>query len=650
MLFDPNEKNNSDNSKLNNSDDDFVGSSFAVSFKPNDPANSVSDKLKNSEDKPNATDSIKDDFDSFEFDPSISAFKPIGAQAAASKAPAKEEPAKKDISPEAAVKKTEPIDFAISEADKKTSPFVNATKPDMPKPSDIDFPSVTSENTVTKKPESYSMESEDEGLATFGTVASGVDAFKHAAPDRASVSETPVAPAAAKTSPAADASPAASASSTDKQAYEVSSDSPAKSHNGFASSDTAPASSRSINHEARPTASAEKPAAGHPVNNTTQTPPAAARTEAHTDSSPKNVRASSAPTAASPDKSQLQNRPQSNSGRAYNTERTSQVAAERKTPSAPIKRPASATQRPGGASPAQTSGYTSGYTSGSRTTNTKPVDASADMSSGASKSATHDNQKTITAVTTVNKPKRSRKTEKRTKEPGLGGIITLVVIIAIFIAFVFVLDNTKQISALFGGNKLTETVPTISSEASQTEQTTTATEATTTATTKEETTSTSEETTTSEAAETSDDETTTTQETTTTSAAETTTKETTEATTTSLSANGGVTVTDFDTKLSNFTTTSGGFKFDVKLTNKSNDDASLAASINEVDFSFYANKKITEVKSDYLDFTGSGTEFVGTPVDCTIEAGKSLTFTVYVSTESAVSHFGYNSCFFDWNT
>ncbi|MCI1769990.1 MAG: hypothetical protein LKM40_07620 [Mageeibacillus sp.] len=195
MLFDPNEKNNSDNSKLNNSDDDFVGSSFAVSFKPNDPANSVSDKLKNSEDKPNATDSIKDDFDSFEFDPSISAFKPIGAQAAASKAPAKEEPAKKDISPEAAVKKTEPIDFAISEADKKTSPFVNATKPDMPKPSDIDFPSVTSENTVTKKPESYSMESEDEGLATFGTVASGVDAFKHAAPDRASVSETPVAPA-----------------------------------------------------------------------------------------------------------------------------------------------------------------------------------------------------------------------------------------------------------------------------------------------------------------------------------------------------------------------------------------------------------------------------------------------------------------------
>src|SRR5574344_763304 len=129
MLFDPNEKNNSDNSKLNNSDDDFVGSSFAVSFKPNDPANSVSDKLKNSEDKPNATDSIKDDFDSFEFDPSISAFKPIGAQAAASKAPAKEEPAKKDISPEAAVKKTEPIDFAISEADKKTSPFVNATKP-----------------------------------------------------------------------------------------------------------------------------------------------------------------------------------------------------------------------------------------------------------------------------------------------------------------------------------------------------------------------------------------------------------------------------------------------------------------------------------------------------------------------------------------
>ncbi|MBQ2066784.1 MAG: hypothetical protein II496_04620, partial [Clostridiales bacterium] len=168
-----------------------------------------------------------------------------------------------------------------------------------------------------------------------------------------------------------------------------------------------------------------------------------------------------------------------------------------------------------------------------------------------------------------------------------------------------------------------------------------------------ETTETSE--TTKETTEETTEETTkeTTEETTKETTEETTTEATTEATTVETtkkpSTSGGSVVTDFNTKLSGFKQTSGGFKFDITLTNKSNETADLKASLEEVDITFYANSDITSITCDEMTFTGSGKDWVGVPNGATIEAGDEYSFTVYVNTESSVTKYGYNSCYFDWN-
>ena len=72
MIIDPENQNNSNNNGLPNSDD-YVDSSFMVSFKANE-SSSVSDKIKESE---NASDPFEDEFDNFDFDASKSAFKPL---------------------------------------------------------------------------------------------------------------------------------------------------------------------------------------------------------------------------------------------------------------------------------------------------------------------------------------------------------------------------------------------------------------------------------------------------------------------------------------------------------------------------------------------------------------------------------------------
>ena len=189
---------------INNPDnkDDIIDSSFGVRFKPGDKTESIADKLKetkeNIEKKTTETasagtsrfdpsssdgfkDSFKDEFDNFEFDSSISAFKPFNApqQTEAPKSapipealkpkPASNEPvfpkdggtfdkpaftAKAPEPPKEALPKFNEIDskpdsakpandkflnsgngldFATSEHDKKTSPFANAEKPEQPK-------------------------------------------------------------------------------------------------------------------------------------------------------------------------------------------------------------------------------------------------------------------------------------------------------------------------------------------------------------------------------------------------------------------------------------------------------------------------------------------------------------------------------------
>ncbi|MBR4403619.1 MAG: hypothetical protein IKT10_00755 [Clostridiales bacterium] len=198
--------------------DDFVDSSFAVQFKPGDKTESIADKLKETKEniekqsssinQPasssrfdfNSSDAFKDklsdEFDNFEFDSSISAFKPFKTPEQTSSSTAATIPAIKPApssndpvfpknggtfdKPAFTAKAPEPskealpkfndaekaqakpsddklfksgsgLDFATSEHDKKTSPFMNTDKPDLPKPANIDIP--TAEKIPTPKAE-----------------------------------------------------------------------------------------------------------------------------------------------------------------------------------------------------------------------------------------------------------------------------------------------------------------------------------------------------------------------------------------------------------------------------------------------------------------------------------------------------------------
>jgi cytoskeletal protein RodZ len=228
-------------------EDEFVKSSFAVSFKANEAANTVSEKLNEEAEKaldaelnsiappvvpvpenntPSYNDGWEDEFDNFEFDSSVSAFKPLAPEAAPvfpsddksdfnapaavpvedkieepAPAPAPEPEAEAEPEPqieepviEAAEAQIEEaaapvfddsdsdlyvfagdavdqqdlfnsgddLDFATSETDKDVSPFANAEKPAEPEAADIDIPS----NNIDSEIESY------------GKVSSGVNAFK----------------------------------------------------------------------------------------------------------------------------------------------------------------------------------------------------------------------------------------------------------------------------------------------------------------------------------------------------------------------------------------------------------------------------------------------------------------------------------------
>lgn len=198
-------------------DDDLVSSSFAISFKANDP-NSVSDMLKEEQNTQSLTQDLTfdDDLADFEFDSSVSAFKPINSDAAPAhvdnkktekipepKPVAKPEESKPedpfegidDVTPpkftdddkdflelagmseskdDELFKSGDDLDFATSSKDKAESPFANAQKPEEPKASDIDIPS------------SHEVEDVDNAkIESFGKVESGVNAFKKKTPEPA---------------------------------------------------------------------------------------------------------------------------------------------------------------------------------------------------------------------------------------------------------------------------------------------------------------------------------------------------------------------------------------------------------------------------------------------------------------------------------
>ena len=219
MPNDPEDFNKTNGFNNPDNKDDFVDSSFGVRFTPGDKTESIADKLKETKENiekkatetasagtsrfdPNASDgfkdSFKDEFDNFEFDSSISAFKPFATPAqtdapktepmskALKQKPVSNEPVfpkdggtfdkpvytpKAPEPPKEALPKFNEIDsktntakpandkffnsgngldFATSEHDKKTSPFANAEKPEQPKPGNIDIPKAEAPSAPAK--------------------------------------------------------------------------------------------------------------------------------------------------------------------------------------------------------------------------------------------------------------------------------------------------------------------------------------------------------------------------------------------------------------------------------------------------------------------------------------------------------------------
>ena len=805
--------------------DDFVGSSFAVQFKPGDKAESVADKLKESKENIDKTanaaksnfeyssdhDSFMDEFDKFEYDSSITAFKPYRApeEPVASKPaepkpfdpkPAEPKPFEpKPAETKPAVNTSEPVfpknggtfdrpapspkapeppkeafpkfndsdsakekpvtkpgsekifnsgkglDYATSEHDRKTSPFVNAEIPEPPKPINVDIPGTAkpAAPVVNKEPAKpvapvnrpaapasgyrpYPSANKTDVFTTPTQAAQAAQAAMEAEEAAAVKSDalrpfTPTPPAASKPAeaskpsqpfnPAANVIPEKRADMVKPAAKPAE---PAKPSTPFASAapaaPTRPAASAKPAEPVKPAAPAASPAPTRPAASTKPAEPVKPAAPA---ASPAPTRPAASAKPAEPVKSNTaavaataavasvaHKAPAAPSAPSKPTEQVRPAAQKIDTVKAPaegekpLQRPAAAATpktneapkaapapvkpapapAPGPSSfkpapapgPTKTEVHTEqAHRPGTVQNQPAPVNSPASPFEPRGKQpvaatrgvmnpnpapapapaapAHHDN-KTISPVTTVKKTKK-KKEPKATKDPGLAGLITFLAIIIIAIGVLWALDNTGIIKNIFG-KKTIETIATVSSEVAAPSE-----DVTVVTTVTEETTTTAATTTTEATTETTTEATTTTTEETTT---EETTEETTEATTertrqTTKDKSAGECVTNFSTNITNFSTTAEGFKFDIELTNKSRKLASLPKSLKALNINIFCDSTITDVTADGWSFTGDGEAYKAVPEDITVEPGDMYTVTVYVSTSSYVSLYGYNYAFFDWN-
>ena len=694
MRIDPDDLNKNKNGNGNNKaggKDDFVSSSFAVQFKPGDSANSVSDKLNGKKDDyKDEFDSFTDEFEDFVFDESVSAFKPLEGNDAAKSAfvprggvkpkDDKEAEPVKDKKPEAPAPKKEEsgipafpknggtfdrkpsdnvskgpdknntpvfgnddagkkkpfseqkkdeklfssgnnLDYATSEHDKDKSPFANASKPDA-KDSDDKL------SKSDKKPE----------VKTYGTVSSGVNAFgsnkpgnladkneeENNGPSPFVIRPTPTPRPAAPKAPEVKHAPAtAKAEQNEKPAHVAPAF--AKATQNEKPAHVAPAAAKAANeeknaHEKHVAPAAAKAAAEEKNAPEKHVAPAAAKAAAEEKNAPEKHVAPAAAKAAAEEKKA--------------PEKHVAPAAAKAAQNDNAKKDAPSGQRPGEAVKRTNPDFSRHAPKGAAIDSIRPDDARRTLAVEKSQntSSTPHEKQNISPVTTVKKTKK-RKETKAVKDPGIGGIITLAVIIMAFIGILLILQNLDKIGSVFG-RKPVETLPTIqtTTTAAVTETTTEATTETTTEATTESTTEATTETTT---------------EATTESTTEATTEATTNATTaatTKKAVNYGVATKSFKTKVSNFKRTSGGFKFTVTMTNTSKKTASLSKSLKSFSIQLLTSAPVKSLSSTYLKFSKSGGLWVGTPKkDVSIKAGGKLSFTVTVSTKGNCEVFGYQS-------
>lgn len=687
---------NSGNNSINDSDD-LVTDSFMLTMKANDPE-SVSEKLKdtaaaaeasaplfNDNASPSSDNLFGDDdeLSNFEFDSSISAFKPLSSVAPA--VPAAEEPKAaapaEEAKPFAEAPKTpeapkadakdaipEPPLFIDDDPDLKALADSKPNEDPFKAGEDLDFAMSTNGNSnefgakdETKIPDPLDdLELDEEALA--------ISPFK---PKNAPVAESPKkeAPAQAKNEAAPAPAPAAETAPKAEEPKETKEATPSNLHTyGNVKSGVNAFGKKPEDAKAPSEAPKEAPKATAPVEATTPAPaPKEAPKEAPKPRAKSPFNKQSPAAKAAPEAKPKAEAPKEAPKPASKPE--GRPAASHSPNTAPMPRPIPPTQRapekpapapvPPKAQPAAAAPKAQPAPQAQRTSapqnavvNQRPgmsaPEAKSEPSPFAPKGAApatrpaansrpaakqppkHSTTSNIQPVTPVTK---NRKSEGGKKEKSKVGIIALIVaFLAIFLVVLGLENYDKIFPKAKPEETITETTPeatTATEETTTTEATTTTTEATTTETTTEATTEeTTEETTTEE-----------------TTVEETTTVEaTTEATTTAASGSTG-TSASYRYSIANPHSNGAEFSFDLVITDTGNAETNLTSSIEYLDITFDVDPDeigITGISSDYYSFTQDANDpytFHGTPTSGTVPAGGALNTTITCTTTEPVQHF-----------
>ena len=665
MIIDPENQNNQ-NDGVGPEPDEFVDSSFMVSFKNNGDS-SVSDAIRESENT-SGTDPIDefDEFENFNYDSSKSAFKPLDKpvevapeppkaseksdfeQVASAGDPAFTDPAFTDGNID--FKEFTGIDNNVNPADNKlfeagqdldfaSSSSSNSTFAGMPddefdldeealsinpfKPKNADRipPAPSKPETEPAKTEPAKAEPKPEvkdneaaNIKTYGKVSSGVDAFKKPA-----AAPAPKAPEKKADVPGSvnanalrqDHVPSIMKSSDSKRSPFVVDKSVAEDNVKEEDSKKSPfVVETTTEPKAAPApAPVKAPVRPQPTSNAAKV--------MKNDSKPEAPKAAPAPKAAS----------------ESNASENPFVSPAKNAPKSNV-RPAASTSIPNEKGAASRPG-TSHHTAPSKPEHTAKTEHSSK----------------IDPVTQVSKTKHKSKSEKKVKEPGKGGIIALIGVLAAIFVVLWVMDNYQQWFGKTDNNTTRATqvtaVTTVNEETEATVSEETAAAVATEATTETAPVETTEATETVEttSAETSEETTEATTEETTESTTATTTEEETTASTTRSSSNTPVSCS-YD--IANPRVTSDGFVFDFAITN--NGDNLNVSRLNEITISFNTSSTITSLTSDYFTFTSDGNNsFTGTPRSGSLPAGETTNITITGTTENHVQHFYINTYHFDWN-
>ena len=699
---------NSGNNDISADNDDLVTDSFMLSMKANDPE-SVSEKLKdtvsaaesaadsaplfNDNAAPSSSDIFGDDdeLSNFEFDSSISAFKPLsGAAPAAPVTPApapapapapepaapKAEETKPEIKaeePKAPVeeKKPETIEpplFIDDDPDFKA--FAEGNEDPFKAGEDLDFAmSSKSEDSSFKSPDPLDdLELDEEALA--------ISPFKpkNAPVAEAPKKEEPVAAPVAPVAPAAPAEPEVKAPEAKApETAETKDKEPAEKPNmhtygnvksgvnAFGKKNETPAAPKAETAKEEPKAApAPKAAPKSPFNKgktdaakaaprKAPAAPSADKAPAAPKSEPVKEEPKVAPApkaepdpAAYPPKSNTAPMPRPIPPAQRLPEKPAPAAAQPKAVPPVAQRPAPqnavVNQRPGAApeaKPKAQSGEPSPFApkgaAPAPTAGTRPAATSRPAAKQPPRHSTTQNIQPVTPVSKGgNKPEKAR---------GGKGKIGIIILVVAFLTMFLVILGLENYDKIFPKAETTVTTEETSVEETTTttvEETTTTTEATTTTTeaTTEETTT--EETTTEETTEETTTEETTTVETTT---------EATEATTTTTAAPASDgSSASYRYSIANPHSNGSEFSFDLVITNTGNGDSSFAGSVDHMDitFSLTPEVEITSISSDYYTFTpdaNSPYTFHGTPTSGTVPAGGALNTTITCTTTEPVQHF-----------